>query len=96
MDDNLKFILLRALRYFGNILEMLILIRVILSWVRIDRNNIIVKTIHTLTEPILSPIRKLIYKSPIGSGLMLDFSPIIAYVLITIVINLLSALISGI
>jgi len=72
------------------ILNILILIRIILSWVRIGANNPIVKFIYDITEIFLAPIRNLIAKSPIGGpGMMLDFSPLICVLLIDVVSRIL-------
>ncbi len=54
----------------------LILFRAILSWVSPDPFNPIVQSLYRLTEPILEPLRRLI--PPRG----LDFSPIIAFLII--------------
>ena len=60
------------------VLFFIIIARVILSWIPIGSpNNVIINFIYEITEPILAPIRKLI---PIP--LPLDFSPIIALLLI--------------
>ena len=55
-------------------LEFAILIRVLLSWVRVDPYNPLVRILYQITEPILAPFRRLI---PPASGL--DFSPIVAF-----------------
>ncbi len=34
-----------------------------------------------MTEPILGPCRRMLDKSPLGGGMMLDFSPVIALIL---------------
>ena len=54
-----------------------ILIRVLLSWlpmagVRIDPYNPIIRFLHTITDPILDPIRRY---TTVG---MIDLSPIVA------------------
>ncbi|HHB89852.1 MAG TPA: YggT family protein [Anaerolineae bacterium] len=56
------------------ILEFAILIRVLLSWVRVDPYNPLVRILYQITEPILAPFRRLI---PPTAGL--DFSPILAF-----------------
>ena len=56
------------------ILNFAILIRVILSWVRVNPYNPLVQIIFQITEPILAPFRRLI---PPAAGL--DFSPIVAF-----------------
>ena len=76
-------LLIRAVDYFCEFLYLLIFIRVIISWLPVPPGNQLIKVLYALTEPILSPIRALIRKSPLGRpGMMLDFSPIIAYLLI--------------
>lgn len=50
-----------------------------------------------VTEPILYPIRAIINKSPFGgAGMFIDFSPIIAFILINAVSNLLIRIISNV
>jgi uncharacterized protein YggT (Ycf19 family) len=42
----------------------------------------------------MSPVRKLLYKSPLGGpGMMLDFSPVIVILLINLISGLLQTLI---
>ncbi|MCL2707919.1 MAG: YggT family protein [Defluviitaleaceae bacterium] len=82
-----------ALSYFFGLLNILILARVILSWLPMAHNNQIVRFLFALTEPILAPIRKIIRKSPLGGpGMMLDFSPIIAFFLLYLLQNVLDSL----
>lgn len=93
--NETNIIIINALIYFKRFLEVLIIIRVLLSWVRISRDNIAVRFVYNMTEPILGPIRNLIYKSPIGGpGSMLDFSPIIACIAIDMVMNFLISIIA--
>ena len=91
---DLKQITITAIDLFAQVLMFLILVRVILSWLPIKRDSAFVRFILTLTEPILSPIRHIIQKSPLGSpGMMLDFSPIIAWLVINLLTRLLRTLI---
>ena len=89
-------ILVLALRIFYEILSFAILLRCILSWLPLNRNNFFVRIVYSLTEPILAPIRRLIDKSPLGGGMMIDFSPVIAYFLLYFVYVILIRLIMGI
>jgi YggT family protein len=61
------------------ILYWLILVRALISWVNPDPFNVIVQFLYKTTEPILYPIRKIL---PFQSGIGLDISPIIAFLLI--------------
>ncbi len=72
-------------------IEFVILIRVILSWIPLDRNNLIVKIIYALSEPLLYPIRQMLKKSPLGDGMMLDFSPIILMFILIFLQRILAA-----
>lgn len=60
-----------------NVLSWLIIIRALISWVSPDPFNPIVQFLDRMTEPILSPIRRLIPFS-----MAIDISPIIAILLI--------------
>lgn len=78
-----------AISRFADLLQMLIIIRCILSWIRLRRNGPVgsfIQLLYMLTDPIILPIRALLDKSPLGggsnSGIMIDFSPIIALLLI--------------
>lgn len=68
--------------------SLLILARVILSWlpmlgVRIDPYHPLVRILFQLTDPILDPIRRF---ATFG---MIDFSPIIALILLEVIRNIL-------
>ena len=60
------------------IYKWIILIRVLLSWVNPDPYNPIVQILHSITEPVLLRVRQLIPMS----GLGIDFSPIIVFLVI--------------
>ena len=58
------------------IMYWLILVRALISWVNPDPFNPVVQFLNKTTEPILAPIRRLLPTTAI------DFSPIIAFLLI--------------
>jgi len=73
--------------YFFNIIEIMIFIRIIMSWITPGySSNPISAFIYNATEPILAPFRRLIQRSSFGGG-MLDFSPIIAILVIRILVQ---------
>ena len=91
---NYKLVLENAVIVFQQVLVFLILIRVVLSWLRLRQDNVFIRLVMVLTEPILAPIRNIIKKSPLGSpGMMLDFSPIIAWLLINLLCRIILSLI---
>lgn len=60
-------------------LYWLILIRALVSWVNPDPFNPIVRFLYNATEPILTPIRRML---PRNLGIGIDISPIIAFIAI--------------
>jgi len=67
-------------------LLILILVRVVFSWIEPYPKNQIHTLAIRLTEPLLRPVRNAI---PTGSGGMaLDFSPMIVTFLLLVIINL--------
>jgi len=80
-------VLVIAIDLLFRILQLLILVRVILSWLNIyphRYSNPLVNWVYEITEPILAPLRNLI--GPVG---MLDFSPLIALIVLQIVEQIL-------
>lgn len=89
--------LIQAIYYFFKVLDGLIFVRVILSWIPIQKDNAFIQLLYALTEPILGPIRNILFKSPLGGpGMMMDFSPIIAIFLLEIVQGLLVSIVRSI
>jgi YggT family protein len=56
--------------------QLLLLGRILLSWVQVDPYHPAVQFLYAVTEPVLRPIRDLL--PPAG---MFDFSPLVAIVL---------------
>ena len=66
------------------VLTLVILARVILSWFSPSPTNILVSILYQVTEPILAPLRRIIPR--VG---MLDLSPLVAIVLLQVITYLL-------
>lgn len=65
-----------------NIMEVALLIDILLSFVGRGFENSVTEFIKTITEPLLAPGRRI--QEMIAPGLMIDFSPILAFFLISI------------
>lgn len=91
--NNLQALLLHAVDLFFYLLEVLILVRILFSWIVGYRGGSVMRLIYNLTEPILQPVRDMVDKSPLGGGAGLDFSPVFALILLRLVKALLMALI---
>ena len=68
-----------------NLLQMLIIIRVILSWIPHDPYNQIIQLLYQLTDIILKPLRDILPLKSAG----IDFTPIIAFFLLGFVKKIL-------
>lgn len=81
-----------ALYYLISVVKVLIWCDVIMSFIPPLRGSRLYFTIQRLTDPVLSPIRSLINKTSLGSGLMIDFSPLFALIILDMLQNLLRKL----
>lgn len=70
--------LIQIIRVVFRVYYMLILLRVVFSWVRIG-DNFVNRFVYDTTEPLLGRIRRLIPPRP---SFPLDFSPIIAFIVL--------------
>ncbi|ADK14135.1 MULTISPECIES: YggT family protein [Clostridium] len=71
-----------AISLLFRFLEGAIILDVILSWVMQGRSNAFVDFLHIFTEPLMIPGRKI--QEKLMPGLMIDFSPIVAFFIIDI------------
>lgn len=74
---SLVFVILRVI---CEILTICIFIRAIMSWVAPGQVNIFTDVLFHITEPILSPIRRIL---PATGGL--DFAPLAAIILLQVI-----------
>lgn len=84
--------LIGAIILLINILSALILIQALMSWLPLSKGNAIIRFLDMMTEPVLSPIRRLLSRIEFTQELPFDFSPIVAILLLWIVSSLLSLL----
>lgn len=72
------------LQLLCEVLTLAIFVRVILSWFSSGQTNMLVNILYQVTEPILAPLRRIIPR--VG---MLDFSPLVAIILLQLIAYLL-------
>lgn len=70
-------LLISALYYFFQLINILLIVRVILSWARYNPYNKYILLLFHLTDPILEPFKKLCNRMNINFA-SVDFSPLIA------------------
>ena len=71
----------RFLELLCEVLTLVILIRVILSWISPGQTNMLTRFLYQVTEPILAPLRRIIPR--IG---VLDLTPLVAVILLQVII----------
>lgn len=71
-----------------NILELLIAIRCVLSWIPGFQNGF-TELIYKITDPVLAPVRGLIFRLTGGRMLPVDLSPIVLYFILELICRLL-------
>jgi len=72
------------LRTLIDVYALIILVRVVLSWLPVDRDQAWARFIVDVTEPLVGPIRRIL--PPFGG---LDFSPLVAMLLLQLMRNFL-------
>ena len=61
-----------------------IIIRSLMSWFPVNRDNFLVNLLQTITEPILAPLRRIIPRLN-----MFDLSPMVAIIVLYVIVWLL-------
>ena len=82
-------VLYQTINYFFNIVQLLIIARIILSWIPRLRANQIGEFIFGITDPILAPFQRIV--PPMG---MLDISPMVAFVVLLILQQVLLTIVA--
>ena len=86
--------LVNAINTLTTVLYVLLFARILMSWLPMFHGSRLAELLFGLTEPVLGPIRKLIMRSPLGGpGMVIDFSPIIAFVLLRLASSVAIALV---
>jgi len=77
--------LFNFLELLCEVLTLVILIRVIMSWFSRGPTNMLANIIYQVTEPILAPLRRIIPR--VGP---LDFTPMVAVILLQLIAQLIA------
>jgi len=85
-------IIIQAIDGLYQVIWWLVIARCVVSWLPINPHNSVVRFIYEVTEPLLSPFRKLLPSGLLG----LDFSPILLLVVLGLARRILITLLLGI
>jgi len=93
----MRFVLIDSIRYFVFIIRALLFARVILAWFIMAAPSIarsaIIRLIYNFTEPLLSPVRRLLRKVLGARYMPIDLSALIVFWLIGIIGDFLISII---
>jgi len=84
VNPNLIIVLGEFIKIFAFVLTWAIIIRALLSWFSIGGVQPVFRLLVEITEPVLAPIRRVL-----PTAGMLDFSPLVALLLIQVISNIL-------
>jgi len=73
-------------RILLEVYELIIIARVVISWMNVDKNQQWVKMLHSMTEPVLAPIRHFLQRFNLGA---MDLSPLVIILAIQLIKMLL-------
>ena len=73
------------IRYLCEVLSLVIIARVIVSWFSPSPTNRLVIILYQVTEPFLAPLRRIIPR--VG---MFDFTPFVAIIILRLIVSLLT------
>lgn len=81
--------LVSAVYYLINFICILIVVRALISWLPLGEDSKIVSFLNLMTEPVVSPIRKVLYKFQFMQDFPVDFSPMIAIIILWAISSML-------
>ena len=76
-------IFVKIIRLLCDVLTILILLRVVVSWFSLRSTNVLIVILYRVTEPLLAPLRRIIPR--VG---MFDFTPLVAVILLQLIRHL--------
>lgn len=85
MVFDLSYVLLQAFVWLIRILIGLIFVRALISWVPQLIQSHVGRLIVAVTEPVIAPVRHLLAHIPFTRQIPVDFSPIVAWIILWIV-----------
>ena len=85
----MNFLLFQVIDMVFNLLQIIIIVRVVLSWISHNPSNQFIRIIYQVSEPILKPIREIL---PI-TGMGFDLSPIVSFFLLGLLKKILLAVV---
>jgi len=70
-------VIANLLRLIADVYALVLIARVVVSWLPVDPDSTAIRYLYQITEPVLAPIRRVL---PVLGGF--DFSPLVALLLL--------------
>lgn len=71
--------------FFISALQVLMLIRAVMSWFPIDEDGAFYRFINICTEPIITPVRLLLEKMNLFQNIPIDISFFITFIILSVI-----------
>lgn len=75
-----------------NLLSILIVAQALLSWLPISEDNVINRFLTMMTEPVVAPIRKFLSRFEFTQEIPIDFSPVVAILVLWVLSSIVGLL----
>lgn len=82
---QLVYVITSTVKCIIGVLQLLMMIRAILSWIPMDEDNRIDAFLYAVTEPVIMPVRMLLDRFGLFEGMPIDMSFFITFILLSIV-----------
>lgn len=89
MGQYITYVVVTLVRTLLYALEIAMFLRALLSWFPIDEESRLMSFLYTITEPVIQPIRALLYRWNLFQNSPLDVSFFITYIIIALLSMLL-------
>ena len=80
---QLVYVISATVKCLIGLLQLLMMIRAILSWIPMDEDNQINTFLYAVTEPVITPVRMLLDKLGWFEGMPIDMAFFITFILLS-------------
>lgn len=87
--ENIIYLVVNIVYLAISALQLLMLVRAIMSWLPFDDSSPLLRFVYCVTEPVILPVRNLLDKIGFLSDLPIDISFLVTYMILTFVLYLL-------
>ncbi len=83
------YVITQFVSLFITILQFLMMIRAVMSWLPIDEDSTVVNFIMMVTEPVIVPVRMILNRFDAVNDLPIDISFLVAFLMLSVLQMLL-------